>query len=152
MLLLFRPAMSWDSAMLFEWRNDPETRANSRDSSEVDFPSHTQWFKKSLMNPDRKIMLAELGVKGVPVAVVRLDRRADGSFEVSWTVAPKERGKGYGTEALKQLVAELPRPIRLFAEIKQSNLPSLKIAERAGMVTVGAREDLVLLELNLPAQ
>jgi RimJ/RimL family protein N-acetyltransferase len=149
MLILFRPAngASGDCYRLFEWRNDPETRHNSRDTGFVDMSSHSRWFERSLMNPNRKIMIAE--ADGAAVAVVRLDRHSDGSFELSWTVAPAERRKGYGSEVVKRFIAELPRPLRLYAEIKQSNRASLKIAERAGFEVIGTRDDLVLLEMEL---
>jgi RimJ/RimL family protein N-acetyltransferase len=148
-VILFRAATSWDSGMLYEWRNDPETRANSRDTAHVDATAHARWFRRSQMNPDRMICIAETGMAGVPVAVIRLDRRADNSFELSWTVAPEHRGKGYGTEVLKRFIAELPRPVRLYAEIKPSNLASLKMAERAGMQQQGMHDDLLLFELAI---
>ena len=151
MLIAFHPATEWDIGLLFEWRNDPETRANSRNTGHVNLGEHTQWVRRSLMNPDRKLMIAKDG-NGTPVATVRLDRCEDGSFELSWTVAPSQRGRGIGTAAIREFIGLLPRPIHLRAEVKVANLASLKIAERAGMSVCGEREGLMLLEVKLAAE
>jgi RimJ/RimL family protein N-acetyltransferase len=64
--------------------------------------------------------------------------RVDSDGELSWTVAPEHRGKGYGSEVVKRVVelSEEPR----FAEIKSSNLASLAIVKRLGFEQVSDGE------------
>ena len=73
-------------------------------------------------------MIAELN--DIPVGTVRADY--DGAYwELSWTVAPEERGKGLATVMVCQLAERIDDPIR--AEVKKENLASTKVALSAGM-------------------
>ena len=53
-----RPARDDDVRLLFEWRNDPVTRAGSFSDGEVPWEDHVAWFKASLDNPSRHIFMA----------------------------------------------------------------------------------------------
>ena len=48
MALFLRNATIEDAQDVFNWRNDPDTRANSFNKDEIDLESHMLWFGKRL--------------------------------------------------------------------------------------------------------
>ena len=93
----------------------------------ISYEEHNDWFLKDLNSADRIMKIAE--ADGEPVGVVRADR-ANAGWELSWTVAPKSRGRGIGGEMLKLFVADLEGP--LMASIHRANQASIKMAQAAG--------------------
>lgn len=102
----------------------------SRSTSAFSFDSHIRWLTAALENPDRHLFIAE--ESGVPVGTVRADRIGE-RFELSWTIAPKMRGRGLGVRMVR-LALEHFRPA--LAEVRSSNLASVRIAEMLGMTLV----------------
>ena len=125
-----RPAEMKDAEKLFIWRNDPETRHASHNTDEVVLESHFTWLKASLSNPEQRLLwIAE--VDGIAVGSCRADRVGD-AWELSWTIAPEARGKGFAHDMLSKLVSYFDEP--LLAEVKADNIASIKVAERSGFV------------------
>lgn len=127
--ITLRLATTEDADILLEWRNDPETRQASHNTTEVQRSDHVSWLSKTLTNPDRRLYVAE--ENGDPVGTVRADF-ADGVWELSWTVFPRARGRGVAKRMVAVLASEFSEPIR--AEVKTGNTSSARIAEHAGMV------------------
>lgn len=123
-----RRATMADAKMLFDWRNDPETCAASINSDPPQWEGHQKWLDASLCNPERALLIAE--VDGVPVGTVRIDHGEE--TELSWTVAPDQRGKGIA----KQMVELACPPEHVVAKIKPENVASQKVAESAGFMLV----------------
>lgn len=138
--MILRPATIDDSRVLFEWRNDPLTRANSLSTDVVEYASHVAWVERSIAAPDRALYIA---VVEIPVGTVRLDTHGI-VRELSWTVAPEHRGKGYGKQMAKLAVA-MGGPMK--AVIKVGNAASMKIAEAAGL-SVAREADGLLYYAN----
>lgn len=136
-MLILRPATMLDSQTLFEWRNDPLTRANSFNSAEVALKDHLAWLEKSISNPNRLLLIAK--ENGISVGTARLDR-GENESEVSWTIAPSHRGKGIGKRMIKTLIASLSGE-KLVAKIKPTNSASRKIAIDAGFQLKSTSED-----------
>jgi len=133
----FRKAAKEDSDNLFNWRNDPETRANSLNTAEVLREEHEAWLSRTLKNPNRILFIAE--EKGEAVGTMRADRLEDeDGYELSWTVAPEHRGKGIGKKMLFQAIKEVDSSV-LKAKIKKENLASIKMAEAAGFLYDGEK-------------
>jgi len=105
--MVARPATLEDSRQLWQWRNDPVTRAGSRSSAEVSWDDHLRWFTASLTRADRVLLVVE--DPAGPVGTVRWDlvRERDGEpggsheWEVSITVAPERRGQNLGRPLLR---------------------------------------------------
>lgn len=133
--------------MLLRWRNDPETRAMSSDTSEISLGEHLAWMHKRL-NQGRLdaaysgLYVAE--VNGEPVGTGRIDRgytslslRMD-SCKLGYSIDPDVRGKGYG----KLLVEALNRNARrmgyamVCCRIRRSNTKSLLCAAKAGVNSI----------------
>ena len=131
---MLRKITKEDAKILFDWRNDPGTRANSINTDEVRWDDHLKWTEKSFSNPDRIVFIYE--ENGNPAGTCRIDRKINKSgevFELSWTIAPLWRGKGIGKKMLMELLerAELQGK-DLKAVIKPDNIPSIKMAEAFG--------------------
>jgi len=105
--LVARPATVRDARLLWQWRNDPLTRAGSRSPEEVSWEDHLRWLTSSLARPDRLLLVVQDGAG--PVGTVRwdLDGQAEGpaegerEWEVSITVAPDRRGRSLGRPLLR---------------------------------------------------
>jgi RimJ/RimL family protein N-acetyltransferase len=126
--LKFRLAAINDADILFEWRNDSETRKSSHNSQKIKPEEHIEWLKASLNNSNRKIFIVEYN--GDLVGTIRTDY-LNGDCLLSWTVAPKARGRGIGKEMVALFAHRITGRIR--AEVKTSNEASKLIAEYAGM-------------------
>ena len=143
--LTIRAATEHDSKDLFEWRNDPQTRAVSLSTDEVAWEDHERWFATSMQNPERLIYICESELDGqrMPVGMVRFDihevSEESGSSpeaEVSINVNPIARRRGFGVVALmsgiNQFARDQPTVGRLTAQIRDSNHPSVSIFTTAG--------------------
>jgi len=136
----FRKATIEDAELLLVWRNDPETRAASRNMGIIKLEDHRVWLAGVIQNPRRYLFIAEVGK--TPVGTIRADDGERGT-ELSWTVAPEARGQGHG----KRMLAEFLRHSCLageevWAEIKTDNPASVKMVAGLGFAFVGREGDL----------
>ncbi len=122
-----RPARAGDCGLLFGWRNDPDTRAVSLDSAELDTTQHHNWLSQTLDNPDRRIFIGSFGQ--TEIGMIRLDHiPEDDRIEVSIIIAPDARGAGFGASLLRNGLAHNPyRADHFSATIKPTNIASQKI-------------------------
>jgi len=141
-----RRASDADAQILFDWRNDPDTRRNSRHSEAVGWDDHRRWLSAALARSDRTLLIAELA--GEPVGTVRLDRGAEGC-ELSWTVAPRWRGRGVG-RTMVQKAAEESGAAVLLAAVREGNLSSARIAEGCGFIRSGEQDGFILYRRGTP--
>jgi spore coat polysaccharide biosynthesis predicted glycosyltransferase SpsG/RimJ/RimL family protein N-acetyltransferase len=138
--LVARPATVADAEELWQWRNDPVTRAGSRSSTEVPWDDHVRWLTSSLTRADRSLLMVE-DVAG-PVGTVRWDRESEGEWEVSVTVAPARRGHSLGRpllrageEALSEVAQSSGTAVTAYlAVVHVDNLASVRLFESSGYV------------------
>ena len=130
--MIIRPAKLEDARLLWEWRNDPGTRANCTFGDQVPWEMHLAWLTRKLSDPNTTLLVGELN--GRPVGTIRIDH-ADES-ELSWTVAPEVRGQGVGA----MLARAVPDDEPLFALIRADNLPCRRLVARIGFVMAEAGE------------
>lgn len=130
--LNLRPATLADAMLLCAWRNDQETRNHSRNTAEVTWTEHFAWFTQSLggATPTRTLYIAE--DSHGPIGTIRADKGEEG-IELSWTVAPKARGHGYGKVMVLQFVSEVFPNEKLIARIEEGHTSSEKIAAALGL-------------------
>ena len=118
-----------DYKILLIWRNDIDTRKNSHSMEPISEEKHKQWLSNVIDNVNRTIYLFEINHN--PVGTGRIDY--DGElYELSWTVSPDYRGQGLGKQMVSRLVTLLEGK-KIRAEVKKSNIPSIKICEYVGM-------------------
>lgn len=116
-----------DAAILFEWRNDPATRAASITPVLVEWEGHLAWLDAVIADQARDLQIA---LCPGPVGSIRFDGGHSVAPELSWTVAPNHRGRGIGQAMVTAAVAMMVRP--LVARIRNNNVGSQKIARAAG--------------------
>jgi RimJ/RimL family protein N-acetyltransferase len=139
--LTLRPATSSDASLLRAWRNEPATRAASRNTAEVGEAEHRAWLARVLADPRRMLFVAERG--GDPIGQVRLDAAGEG-WEISVSLAPEARGAGLGSALIERGVEQLRAAGRegpVEAWVRADNAPSLRAFRRAGFVDEPARRD-----------
>lgn len=119
-----------DWKTLLGWRNNLETRTRSHSIEMITEKDHKDWLNDVIKNPHRMLFVAE--VNDIPVGTVRADfDSTTNAYELSWTISPHARGQGIGKKMVKLLVERLNSRVR--AEIKEGNIPSIKIAESANL-------------------
>jgi UDP-2,4-diacetamido-2,4,6-trideoxy-beta-L-altropyranose hydrolase len=91
-MLDLRPATAADAPLLWDWVNDPATRAAAFTSAPIGWDEHRDWFGARLASPDTVHYLAEIG--GRPIGQIRFDR-CGGLAEISLSVAAGHRGQGW---------------------------------------------------------
>ena len=127
----YRRATINDVKLIYDWSNDPITRANSYSSEPILFENHVTWFSNKLMDKNSYFYIAEF--KGYPAGLVRYEIKGDHAV-VGILVGEDYRGKGLATEFLRGsgyfYFKENDLPV--FAYIKTQNKASIGAFERAG--------------------
>lgn len=127
------PAAEEHRRLVFEWANDPETRSMSFSEQEIPWEVHCSWYEESLKREDRKLYICMHNE--TPVGIYRLDFSGE-TAEISYSIAPGYRHRGYGQEMLKAgeaLVGEsFPEVKRLCAKVKAGNEASKGIFRKLG--------------------
>jgi len=129
-----RRARMDDALDVLGWRNDPHTRAMSREGGLVEPDAHLAWFEKALADPRKLVFVAESD--GRKVGMARFDDLG-GAWEVSINLAPAERGRGFGRALLEAALAALFQVVGstpVIAEIKPVNTGSIRVFEAAGFL------------------
>lgn len=127
-----RPATDADSVRIWQWRNDPQTRAASTVTELVRWPDHIVWFRRTLVDVDRHLLIGE--TDGRPVGVVRFDRTGT-DWTVSVNLAPTARGHGLSVpliDAARSWLFQHDIPSPIVAQIRVTNTASVRLFERAG--------------------
>ncbi|TPW77246.1 bifunctional UDP-2,4-diacetamido-2,4,6-trideoxy-beta-L-altropyranose hydrolase/GNAT family N-acetyltransferase [Schumannella soli] len=130
-----RPAVAGDAGRLLDWRNDPVSRAMSRTAGELAWNDHRAWVHRALRDPDRSLLIAELGRQAI--GTLRFDRLDDIRYEVSIALAPSARGRGFASAALEAAIATLPSGSEIIAEVDQRNAASRALFAKARFVDAG---------------
>lgn len=136
-----RPAVPDDARMLFDWRNDPETRRVSRSAEAVGWDDHVEWLARTFEDDERVLLIVEKDAR--PIGTVRWDHRGGPEWEVSITLAPQSRGRGLATGVLSAgeegLLSE--NAIRFIAAIQDANEASRRLFARAGYLPFTLSDD-----------
>lgn len=148
-----RPAEGADCLTIWHWANDPDTRAASFDSQPIPWDRHQAWFAAETTAADTLFLVAR-DAEGDPIGQVRFNRHGLTAV-TSISVDRQYRGRGYGSRLIRQAALAAfqrwPGIAELEAEVKTSNMRSLRAFERAGFqrqgVVVGRRAGSILLRL-----
>ncbi len=127
-----REATESDCQLLFEWANEPETRANSFSSAPIAWDQHQLWFAEKLRSHDSLIFIAM--DQDRPIGLLRYEI-ANKSAVLSVSLDRQFRGRGYGTAILSLGLEELFRATRVEkvkAYVRPGNLASVTLFTRSG--------------------
>jgi RimJ/RimL family protein N-acetyltransferase len=142
--LVARRAETADSRTLFDWRNDPHTRASSVSQERIPWDEHSAWFDR-VLDDDSKRWLYIVELDGVPLGMCRFDAGTETSdVEVSINLAPTHRGKGLARSVLATGIEEFAREgvgQRLSARIRRTNVASARVFASLGFALVGSDEE-----------
>lgn len=143
-MITLRRAQSDDARLVWEWANDPTTRAVSFQTRLIPWSDHEPWFAARLRDERCRFFIAV--DDGRPVGQIRMTTEGDRA-EVHISVAPLERGRGHGLAMLRLACSEAERAgLRgLVAHVRPDNVSSTALFERAGFIrrgqaTQGGRE------------
>ena len=146
-----------DTALLYAWRNDAETRPMFRDDRLLEFESHSRFVQRHIAGPPGDYWwIVEAG--RLPVGTISLyrfsaDRKACefGRF----IIIPEHRGRGYGRRALSLAMsfARSRGVERMSCEVLSSNEPAVRLYSSLGFTLKGidhsGPRSFVLMEAGL---
>lgn len=131
--VVVRRAVNDDIRAMFEWRNQPEVRNNSRTQAAIDWPTHLAWTQAALADVRKILLVGERD--GQAIGVVRFDLDGDAA-EVSIYLAPGLAGQGAGSDLLSAaedwLLRAAPHVAQLNAEVLSGNDRSHGLFRRGG--------------------
>jgi len=97
--IYIRLASAEDTECLFAWRNNPTIRLVSRNTEEISWHNHQQWFSKVLNSSEQLLLIGER--EGKSVGVIRFDIEGGDTAEVSIYLVPGLKELGLGGELLQ---------------------------------------------------
>jgi UDP-2,4-diacetamido-2,4,6-trideoxy-beta-L-altropyranose hydrolase len=122
-----------DCRLIWEWANEPATRAASFSPEPIAWEQHRHWFTAKLNEPHCAFFVA-LDAEQQPIGQIRFDV-AGAEAVISVGLAGRFHGLGYGPLVIRSGVRELfrTRPVeRVIAFIRTENTRSLRAFIKAG--------------------
>jgi UDP-2,4-diacetamido-2,4,6-trideoxy-beta-L-altropyranose hydrolase len=98
--LKLRRVQSQDCRLIWEWANEPETRAVSLSTALIPWEVHQKWFAEHMKSPACLFYLASNSHQAL-VGQVRFDIK-DVNAVVSVSLAKEARGRGYGAALIRR--------------------------------------------------
>ena len=140
--LSIRKAQKEDMHLLFEWANEPLTRANSTTQGEILWEDHQAWFLRKLDDPNCFVYIS--AYQSQPVGMLRMDCQ-DLVATISYSIDKSHRGKGLGKKTLEAginlFLKESSHAVtKIEALVKPNNIASVKTFEKLGFLRIGDRE------------
>jgi UDP-2,4-diacetamido-2,4,6-trideoxy-beta-L-altropyranose hydrolase len=137
--LRLRKAIKDDCRTLWEWANEPATRAASFSDDPIPWETHKEWFMKKISQSDVYLWIG-VDEDDKPVGIVRFEPNDGGGFLVSIAIDRQKQGKGIGRSLLHigiaRMLSTYPHHV-IHAFVKTTNGPSLALFDRAGFIRIG---------------
>ncbi|MGB8951789.1 MAG: UDP-2,4-diacetamido-2,4,6-trideoxy-beta-L-altropyranose hydrolase [Candidatus Aminicenantales bacterium] len=135
-----RPVCAQDCRFIWEWANDPITRAVSFSSEPISWEQHIQWFDTEIKDPNCIFFLA-INEYEEPIGQIRFDLQKPDAI-ISVSLAAPFRGKGFGSKLIyraSQRILQKSDISVIHAYIKPGNEGSRITFIKAGFKQVGSR-------------
>lgn len=119
-----------DIKLLFDWINDPDARANAKNSDLIKWEDHVVWFNNKMSEKYPFIYILTDEEKNI--GIVRFDKKID-NFIISYFIDKDYRGRGLGGLVLREGLEKLHRIVDnaiLLAYVKKGNIASEKIFKK----------------------
>lgn len=129
----FRKAALSDARLCFEWVNEREGRRFSYSTEEIPWDRHLSWFEEKIT--DTKCHYFIVVVKGEAIGQVRFDLADDNTFQISYGLDARWRGKGLAPFVLSKALTELQKHTlakKFVGYVQKLNLASIKAFHRVG--------------------
>lgn len=122
-----RKATQSDAQLLFEWANEPASRANAANPKAISWEEHVAWFTCKLSEESTYIyILTDLKDN---IGVIRFEKSPEG-FMISYSIDKNYRGQGFGTLILEKGMEIIRKTIEnpiFIGYVKRGNAASEKI-------------------------
>ena len=145
MSVSLREVRSDDLTKVFEWLNDYSLRTYSSPFKPVSWLEHVKWVEKRLSEGIETFFVITHDDKAIGVINLLTSNPIHRSAEFSIRIgAESDRGKGFGTEALKQLISFCWDDLnlhRLSLSVISTNKHAIKSYTKAGFVFEGELRD-----------
>ena len=138
-----------DTDAIVEWRSDPNAFRFFRNPIKITKEDHIRWFQNSYSKNNSRLDLMAFDNDGNRVGVFGLNIDND-CAEVSYIVAPNQRGKGYATEGAVSVMLYAIKKYhvtRFKADIHSGNTPSIKLIDKLHFVRTSAEAPFERYEL-----
>lgn len=145
-----RRALPEDAQRLFDWRNDPVTRAMSRTVDPVAWDAHEMWFAETLKDPNRVLFI---GLDhGAEFGMVRFDLTGPRHAEISINLDAQARGRRLATALLRAAIRafRIDHVTDITALIRPGNAASIRAFEAAGFRMTGEKDGLAQFRHEMP--
>ena len=129
-----RPATNDDRETVYQWANDPQTRAVSFRQGPIPWPEHCRWFAARLADPDHLFYIV-VSPGGEPLGQIRFALDPAGQAVISVGLDRNCRGSGLGGRIIRQACEQAitARSLtRVQARIRPDNAPSIRAFAKAG--------------------
>ena len=127
---IFRTVKEEDIWDIYEISNDPTVRKYSLSQKPISKEEHLNWFKKV----DKSLFFV-LELNGKAIGQIRFQKVGNNTFEVSISLHPNYRGKGFGKLLLRKGVEKLLKCFpnaKILAKIREENEISKKLFKGFG--------------------
>ena len=140
--LILRVLTLTDAPAMYSYRSDPEVMRHQpwnptseteiqtfiRKNRKLRFNTANTWVQLGIYLKATNELIGDIGIHFLP-----LD---NWQVEIGFTISPKHQGKGFATEAVKQLLNYLFNNLekhRVIASVDPANTASIRLLERIGM-------------------
>jgi UDP-2,4-diacetamido-2,4,6-trideoxy-beta-L-altropyranose hydrolase len=147
--LQLRRAEPEDARILWEWRNDAQTRAMSLQSDFIEWEQHRAWMQTRLEDENSEVWIALKN--GEPVGSVRF-ASVEMKATISVVLAPQWRGLGLGCNLIEmgcRVLFRLWDVSIIRALIKSENVASRRAFSKAGFCCATSNSSMPYLEFLL---
>lgn len=131
--LHIRTAKKTDVRFVFDLSNEPLVRLNSYLSEKIDFESHVKWFEELISDKDSLFYILEKNNESIGQVRIKIQ---DEFSVIGISISNKYRGQGLASQSLVLIVEEYFKSNNypIYAYIKKTNFPSVKLFENAGFI------------------
>ena len=131
-----------DSMEIWEWRNEPLTRAMAINKNPIKYEDHLRWFRLKLRDRNCSFYMGE--AFGMNAGNVRIEVMQNVG-EVSIYMNPRVRGMSLATTLLKDATDAFIKKnpsVKLVATIDKKNKASMKIFKNTGFIIEKSKKDI----------
>lgn len=139
-----------DMKDVFDLSNDDLVRQNSFNQEKIDWENHQKWFKNKLRD-ENCIFIIIRDFNNNLISQIRFDKINDAEGDISISISPDFRGKGYGTKVLKAVSEKIiseQKIKKINAYVKNENIASKTIFEKAGYILMEKDSNKVRYEYS----
>jgi len=143
--IILRQATIGDCDAIYRWRNAEETRRHIFNPDPIPLDSHIRWFRKSLEDTNRVLLIGE--IDGEPVGVLRYDMQGSEAL-ISVYLVPGTHGQGTGTHLIRSGSTWLKNKYPQIHSIKAEVMPT-NITSRKAFINAGYKENIITFKEDL---